>query len=120
MSRPFLANPLEFQYMCRSAMSRSRPFGGRSALLLLLALLSCAFVLEGSQPDHSHAGSQPGLYNAECPLLQASIVRSEGWATSPPTSLPLSIVVLLVVSGTPEAAPARSLVASSPRAPPLA
>jgi hypothetical protein len=101
-------------------MSRSRPFGGRSAFLLLLALLSCAFVLGGSQPEHSHAGSRPGFYNAECPLLQASIVRSEGWAPSPATPLPLSIVVLLVVSSAPEARPDRSLVASSPRAPPLA
>ena len=101
-------------------MSSSRPFGGRSAFLLFVALLSCAFVLEGSQPDHSHAGRHPGLYNAECPLLQVSIVREQGWAPSPPTPLPLSIVVLLVVSGAPEARPARSLVASSPRAPPLA
>src|ERR1044072_4828001 len=99
-------------------MTRARRFGGRSAFVLLLVLVTGAFVLEGSQPGHSHAGSQPGFYNAECPLAQVSSVRPGGWAPHQPTPLPLSIVVFVIVWGRPETVSARSLVACSPRAPP--
>jgi hypothetical protein len=92
----------------------------RVSVLLLLALVSLALVIEGSQPTHSHEDGRAGLYNAECPLSQLAAVHSDGWA---PASLaiasPKQVAVSIAVTssdGTPS--PSASLTDS--RAPPLA
>src|SRR5262245_33568428 len=54
-------------------------------LLLLMALMSLAFALEGSQPGHTHEDGRLGLYNAECPLAKVAAFHADGWA--PPSSL---------------------------------
>lgn len=95
-------------------------WSARTAVGLLLCLLTGAVVLEGAQPQHSHAGSQPGLYNAECPLALASHVRTDGWTPSPPAVGALTITVTLGLSAPPEKLHVRSVAARSARAPPLA
>ena len=95
-------------------------WSARAAVVLLLCLLTGAVVLEGAQPQHTHAGSQPGLYNAECPLALASHVRTDGWTPSPPAVAALTITVTPGLSALPAKLPVRSLAARSSRAPPLA
>ena len=56
----------------------------RAAIVLLVALLSFAFALEGSQPGHTHENGRLGLYNAECPLSQLAAVHADGWAPESP------------------------------------
>jgi len=89
-------------------------------VLVLLALLSLALGVEGSQPVHSHEDGGLGLYNAECPLAVLAAVHTAG---ALPTA-PASAGIVLIGLGTIFAASrdiANPLPSSaSPRAPPLA
>jgi len=91
----------------------------RAAIVLVVALLSLAFALEGSQPVHSHENGRLGIYNAECPLAELAAVHAEGWTPTPVTSeAPASIVLgVAVMSSGWVPRPFASLTAS--RAPPL-
>lgn len=91
-----------------------------AAIVLLLALLSAALALEGSQPGHTHETGRLGLYNAECPLSQLAAVHTDGCAPDPlaivsPKQLAGSMAAALPGWG---ASPSPSLADS--RAPPLA
>ena len=101
-------------------MRTLRRVGGLSAFVLFLALLTCAFVLEGSQPSHTHTNGRLGLYNTECPLAQLAAVHSEGWAPEPLAIVSPAEVALpsaVTPSGwTPSLSPSRT----DSRAPPLA
>jgi hypothetical protein len=92
----------------------------RVASVLLLALLSFAFALEGSQPGHIHENGRLGLYNAECPLLQLAAVHADGWV---PESLviasPKQVDVPVAVAAS-DWAPSPSPSLTDSRAPPLA
>jgi hypothetical protein len=92
----------------------------RLAVLLLLALVSFALVLEGSQPTHSHQGGRPGLYNAECPLAELSAVHINGWAPARVTISSPAPVALTVVVVTFRWVPTPFLSLADSRAPPLA
>lgn len=99
--------------------SSKRP-ATRVSLLLLLALVSLALVLEGSQPMHSHRGGGPGLYNAECPLAELSAVHISAWAPAPITIAFPTPVVLPVVVAAFGWVPRPFLSLADSRAPPLA
>jgi hypothetical protein len=92
----------------------------RAAIVLLLALLSFAFALEGSLPGHTHENGRLGLYNAECPLSQLAALHADGWAPeSPSVVTPKQIDVAAAVTSSGEfPSPSASLTDS--RAPPLA
>jgi hypothetical protein len=92
----------------------------RLAVLLLLALVSFALVLEGSQPTHSHQGGRPGLYNAECPLAELSAVHINGWAPARVTISSPAPVALTVVVATFRWVLTPFLSLADSRAPPLA
>lgn len=98
------------------AMSQRRAL---TPLLLLLGVLLCAFVLEGAQPQHIHRTSQPGLYNAECPLALASLAPTDGWAPTPLSVAAVTVIVSPLLPSLPERLSDRSLVVRSSRAPPL-
>jgi hypothetical protein len=101
-----------------SALSK-RPVT-RASVLLLLALVSLALVLEGSQPAHSHEDGRPGLYNAECPLAELSAIHVNGWVPAPVTiAFPTSVVLPIVVTAVGWI-PSPSLSLADSRAPPLA
>ena len=116
MRRPFLANPRGLGYTKSSAMKQRH----RAAIVLLVALLSFAFALEGSQPGHTHENGRLGLYNAECPLSQLAAVHADGWAPeSPAVATPKQIdMPTAVTSSGGFSSPSASLTDS--RAPPLA
>jgi hypothetical protein len=92
----------------------------RVAVLLLLALVSLAMILEGSQPTHSHEEGRPGLYNAECPLAELSAVHVNGWVPAPVSIASPTSVVLPVVVTAVGWIPSPSLSLADSRAPPLA
>ena len=116
MKGPFLANPRGLGYTEKPAMKQRH----RAAIVLLVALLSFAFALEGSLPGHTHENGRLGLYNAECPLAVLAAVHTAG---ALPTA-PASAGIVLIGLGTIFAASrdiANPLPSSaSPRAPPLA
>src|SRR5262245_51298816 len=86
-------------------MKRLAPRRHPVVILVLMAVMSLAFALEGSQPGHTHEDGRLGLYNAECPLAKVAAFHAVGWA--PP----------LPVLG-PSVEPAASMaVASDVRAP---
>jgi len=91
----------------------------RTAILLLVALLSCAMALAGLQPVHSHENGRLGLYNAECPLAQLGAVHADGWA--PPSSAVPSPTLgnLHVADAAPGWAPCPPASLTDSRAPPL-
>jgi hypothetical protein len=89
-------------------------------VLLLLALVSLALVLEASQPTHSHEDERPGLYNAECPLAEVSAVHLNGWVPAPATIASPALIVLPVVVIAVGWIPPSSLSLADSRAPPLA
>lgn len=101
-------------------MKRPRSGIHRVVTVLLLALLSTGFAVEGSQPSHSHEDGRLGLYNAECPLAELAAVHSQGWV---PGSLrvasPMPVVLLLAIPS-PGWAPSPSPSLTDSRAPPLA
>ena len=97
-----------------------RPAKHRVALLLLLAVLTFAFTVEGSQPTHSHEDGRLGLYNAECPLAELAVVHPAGWAPEPFTIASPAQAVLAVAVSSSGWAPSPSLSLSDSRAPPLA
>jgi hypothetical protein len=92
----------------------------RAAIVLLLALFSFAFTLEGSQPGHNHEGGRLGLYNAECPLSQLAAVHTDGWAPDPlAIASPKQVAVPIAVTSSGwVSSPFPSLADS--RAPPIA
>jgi hypothetical protein len=100
------------------ALSR-RP-AARVSILLLLALVSLALVVEAGQPTHSHEDGRPGLYNAQCPLAELSAVHVNGWVPVTATmASPTPIVLPVVVTAVGwRSTPSLSLADS--RAPPLA
>jgi len=101
-------------------MKSLRPRSHRTAIALLLALLSVAFTLEGSQPGHTHENGRLGLYNAECPLSQLAAVHADGWAPeSPAVASPKQIDVPVAVTSSGWA-PSPSASLTDSRAPPLA
>jgi hypothetical protein len=100
-------------------MKAMSPRRAVTPIVLLVGLLVCAFVLEGAQPQHIHRTSQPGLYNAECPLALASLVRTDGWAPTPLSVAALAFIVSLVLPRLPERISTCSLTVRSSRAPPL-
>ena len=116
MKRRFLANPRGLGYTKSPAMKQSH----RAAIVLLVALLSFAFALEGSLPGHTHENGRLGLYNAECPLSQLAAVHTDGWAPeSSAVATPAQIDVPTAV--TPSGwAPSPSASLTDSRAPPLA
>ena len=92
----------------------------RAAIVLLLALLSFAFALEGSQPGHTHEDGRLGLYNAECPLSQLAAVHSDGWAPKPLAIASPRQVAVPVAFASSDWAPSPSSSLTDSRAPPLA
>jgi hypothetical protein len=92
----------------------------RAAIVLLVALLSFAFALEGSLPGHTHENGRLGVYNAECPLSQLAAIHADGWAPESP-----SVVTPRQIDGpaavtSPGWAPSPSASLTDSRAPPLA
>ena len=106
--------------MSTSIFLLSKRTAARATVLVLLALLSLALGVEGSQPVHSHEDGGLGLYNAECPLAVLAAVHTAG---ALPTA-PASAGIVLIGLGTIFAASrdiANPLSSSaSPRAPPFA
>ena len=101
-------------------MTTSRQLRHRAAIVLLLAVLTLAFAVEGSQTSHSHEDGRLGLYNAECPLAELAAVHPAGWAPEPCTiALPARSVLAVAVSSSGWA-PSPSLSLTDSRAPPLA
>jgi hypothetical protein len=91
----------------------------RAAVLLLLALVSFALGVEGSQPIHSHEDGELGLYNAECPLAVLAAVHTTGALPAAPASAWIALIGLgTIVAGSSRIASALPSFAS-PRAPPL-
>jgi len=106
--------------MSTSIFLLSKRTAARATVLVLLALLSLALGVEGSQPVHSHEDGGLGLYNAECPLAVLAAVHTAG---ALPTA-PASAGIVLIGLGTIFAA-SRDIAnpppsSASPRAPPLA
>jgi hypothetical protein len=100
----------------RSASSRATWL----VLALLLPLLSLAFVLEGSQPSHSHDDGQLGLYNAECPLAELSAIHAVGPLPDPHGVASFTVLVGPIISMSLGWVPSPSFRVTEPRAPPLA
>jgi len=116
MKGPFLANPRGLGYTKSPAMKQRQ----RAAIVLLVALLSFAFALEGSLPGHTHENGRLGLYNAECPLSQLAAVHADGWAPeSPAVVTPKQVDVPAAVTSSGWA-PSPSASLTDSRAPPLA
>jgi hypothetical protein len=92
----------------------------RAVIVLLLALLSFAFALEGSQPGHTHENGRLGLYNAECPLSQLAAVHTDGWAPEPLAIVSPKQVAVPVAVTSSDWAPSPSSSLTDSRAPPLA
>jgi len=88
-------------------------------LALLLPLLSLAFVVEGSQPSHSHDDGQLGFYNAECPLAEVSAIHAVGQLPDPHGIASFAVLVGLIVSIALGWVPSPSFRIAEPRAPPL-
>jgi hypothetical protein len=91
-----------------------------AAIVLLLALLSVAFALEGSQPGHTHENGRLGLYNAECPLSQLAAVHADGWTPEAPAIASPKHVDVPVAVTSSDWAPSPSSSLTDSRAPPLA
>jgi hypothetical protein len=98
----------------------SRRPATRVPVLLLLALLSIALVLVGTEPMHSHEDGQLGLYNAECPLAELAAVHINGWASTPVTLASPAPIALPVVATAFGWVPRPFLSLADSRAPPLA
>jgi hypothetical protein len=98
----------------------SRRPAARVSVLLLLALVSLALVLVGTEPMHSHEDGQLGLYNAECPLAELAALHINGWASSPVTIASPAPVVLPLVATAFGWIPRPFLSLADSRAPPLA
>src|SRR6266849_6470724 len=64
----------------------SKRSASRAVVLLLLALVSLALGVEGSQPVHFHEDGGLGLYNAECPLAVLAAVHTAGAMPAAPES----------------------------------
>ncbi len=105
--------------MSSSIFLPSKRSVSRAAVLLLLALVSLALGVEGSQPVHSHEDGGLGLYNAECPLAVLAAVHTAGALPAAPASAG----IVLIGFGTILAGSSRIATAlpssASPRAPPL-
>jgi hypothetical protein len=101
-------------------MKSQRPGSHRAAIVLLLALLTVAFAVEGSQPPHSHGDGRLALYNADCPLAEPSAVRTAGWAPEPITIAAPEPVVLPIAVTSSGWVPSPVLSLTDSRAPPLA
>jgi len=96
------------------------PRNYRVAIVLLMALLSFAFELEGSQPAHSHENGRLGLYNGECALAKLATVHTEGWAPQPlAIASPAQVAQPAAVTSS-GSAPSLSASLTDSRAPPLA
>jgi len=107
------------RYTNNIAMKTPAPARSRTAILLLVALLSCAMALTGLQPIHSHENGRLGLYNAECPLAQLGAVHADGWVP-PSSTLPSSTLGSLHVAvAAPGWAPCPPASLTDSRAPPL-
>jgi hypothetical protein len=89
-------------------------------LALLLPLLALAFVLEGSQPSHSHGDGQLGLYNADCPLAELSAIHAVGRLPDSHGIASFTVLVGAVVAMSHGWVPSPSFRVTEPRAPPLA
>ena len=97
----------------------SKRSASRAVVLLLLALVSLALGVEGSQPVHFHEDGGLGLYNAECPLAVLAAVHTAGALPAAPASAGIALIGLgTIVAGSGSIASALPSFAS-PRAPPL-
>jgi hypothetical protein len=92
----------------------------RVSVLLLLALVSFALVLEGSQPVHSHEDGRFGLYNAECPLAELAAVHADGWLSVPTSIVRPAQADLPVCFTSFSWVPSQTFSLADSRAPPLA
>lgn len=92
----------------------------RTAVVLLLALLSVAFALEGSLPGHTHENGRLGFYNAECPLSQLATVHTDGWTPAAPAIASPKQADVPVAVASSDWAPSPSSSLTDSRAPPLA
>lgn len=92
----------------------------RGVIVVVLALLSVVFALEGSLPGHTHENGRLGLYNAECPLSQLATIHTDVWA--PQSSALVSPMHLEVPAAVMSSgwAPSPSASLTDSRAPPLA
>ena len=105
--------------MSSSLFLLSKRSASRAAVLLLLALVSLALGVEGSQPVHSHEDGGLGLYNAECPLAVLAAVHTAGALPAAPASAGIVLIGLgTILAGSSRIATAFPSSAS-PRAPPL-
>jgi hypothetical protein len=100
-------------------MKSLRPRSHRAAIVLLVALLTVAFAVEGSQPSHSHEDGRLGLYNAECPLAELSAVHTAGWAPEPLTIASPELLALPIAVTSSGWVPSPFLSLTDSRAPPL-
>ncbi len=97
----------------------SKRSASRAAVLLLLALVSLALGVEGSQPIHSHEDGGLGLYNADCPLAVLAAVHTAGALPAAPASAGIVLIGLgTILVGSSSIATALPSSAS-PRAPPF-
>ena len=92
----------------------------RASMTALFALAVLALLAQGSLQGHLHTNSDPGIYNAECPLAASEAVHRGG--PLPAMSLgdwvPHVVLRLLITPATHTLDSPRRLAAS--RAPPLA
>jgi hypothetical protein len=104
------------RFVFRSLLRQSRC----ASLTALLALAVLGLLAQSSLPDHLHT-SDPGIYNAECPLAASEAVHRGG----PLPAMCLGdwvphVVVLRLVGSPATRKPDSPLHLAAPRAPPLA
>ena len=97
----------------------SKRSASRAAVLLLLALLSLALGVEGSQPVHSHEDGGLGLYNAACPLAILAAVHTAGALPAAPAAAWIILIALGTILATSRSIATALPSSASPRAPPL-
>lgn len=101
----------------RSALSKRS--ASRAAVLLLLALVSLALGVEGSQPVHSHEDGGLGFYNAECPLAVLAAIHTAGALPAAPASASIALIGLGAILAASRSIATALPSSASPRAPPL-
>jgi len=106
--------------MSSAVLRSSKRLAARTTVILLVALVSLAFGVEGSQPLHSHSDGHPGLYNTECPLAALAAVHAAGALPVASASGWVGLIGLGTILATSRAAAAPLQSSASPRAPPLA
>jgi len=93
---------------------------GTPARGLLLSLLALAMVVTSPAPFHVHLSSNPGLYDAECPLAELAGGHGEASLPSAPPAVWAGRVEGFVLFTAPGLARALAVVVTESRAPPFA